>query len=43
VSALHAARLAGRAAAPPAQGWRLELSPGLDEPGRIRAALTTRF
>lgn len=42
VSALHAARLAGRAKAAPAQGWRLELDPGL-ETGRFRAALTTRF
>jgi len=42
VSALHAARLASRHA-PEAQGWRLELEPGLAEPGRFRAALTTRF
>jgi hypothetical protein len=44
VSALHAARLAGRAAPAGApQGWRLELEPGLAEPGRFRAALTTNF
>jgi hypothetical protein len=43
VSALHAARLAGRAAAAPAQGWRLDVRPGLDEPGRFSAALTTSF
>lgn len=42
VSALHAARQAGHTAATP-QGWRLEVSPGLEEPGRYRAALTTRF
>jgi hypothetical protein len=42
VSALHAARLASRHASG-AQGWRLELEPGLAEPGHFRAALTTRF
>ena len=42
VSALHAARQAGRAA-PRARGWRLEVRPGLEEPGAFRAALTTRF
>ena len=42
VSALHAARQAGRAA-PPARSWRLEVRPGLEEPGAFRAALTTRF
>jgi len=42
VSALHAARLASRHASD-AQGWRLELEPGIAEPGRFRAALTTRF
>ena len=43
LSALHAARLAGHTPAPVPQGWRLELSPGLDQPGQFRAALTTRF
>ncbi len=43
VSALHAARLAGHAAAAPQQGWRLDVRPGLDEPGQFRAALTTQF
>jgi len=44
VSALHAARLAGRTPAPgEPSGWRLELEPGLAEPGRFRAALTTNF
>ncbi len=43
VSALHAARAASRAPVEPAQGWRLELEPGLEEPGVYRAALTTRF
>ena len=43
VSALHAARQAGHTAAAPAQGWRLEVRPGLDEPGQFRAALTKRF
>ncbi len=43
VSALHAARLAGHAVAAPQTGWRLEVRPGLDEPGQFRAALTTRF
>ena len=43
VSALHAARLAGQAGAPQSQGWRLDVLPSLDEPGGIRAALTTKF
>lgn len=42
VSALHAARLAGRSHEKP-QSWRLELEPGLAEPGRFRAALTKNF
>ena len=42
VSALHAARQAGHTAATQ-QGWRLDVSPGLDEPGRYRAALTRNF
>jgi|SRR5262245_6630516 len=44
VSALHAARRTSRPK-PNAtqQGWRLELEPGLVEPGRFRAALTTSF
>ncbi len=42
VSALHAARLAGRQQEQ-LQGWRLELEPGLAEPGRFRAALTKNF
>ena len=43
VSALHAARLAGRTAAARQQGWRLDVNPGLAEPGQFRAALTTQF
>ncbi len=44
VSALHAARQAGHdAAATSPQGWRLELSPGFDETGQVRAALATSF
>ena len=43
LSALHAARLAGHGETTRPQGWRLEVSPGLDDPGRFRAALTTRF
>lgn len=43
VSALHAARQAGHAAAATQQGWRLDVRPGLDEPGQFRAALTTQF
>jgi hypothetical protein len=45
VSAIHAARLAGQKheKQQPQQGWRLELEPGLAEPGRFRAALTTTF
>jgi len=42
VSALHAARLAGKSHEKP-QSWRLELEPGLAEPGRFRAALTKNF
>ena len=43
VSALHAARAASRPAAKEAQGWRLEVQPGLAEPGVYRAAFTTNF
>ncbi len=43
VSALHAARTAGRKPAGEAQGWRFEVEPGLEQPGVFRAALTTRF
>jgi len=45
VSALHAARQAGRAATgtPAPQGWRLDVRPNIAEPGAIRAALTMRF
>ena len=42
MSALHAARQAAHATPRP-QGWRLDVNPGLDEPGRYRAALTTNF
>lgn len=42
VSALHAARLAGQSHEKP-QSWRLEVEPGLSEPGRFRAALTKNF
>jgi hypothetical protein len=51
ISALHAARAAGRQAGAGSNGgaqggwqrWRLEVEPGLAEPGVYRAALTTRF
>lgn len=43
VSALHAARQAGHDVAAKPQGWRLELSPGHDEAGQVRAALSTSF
>ena len=43
VSALHAARLAGHTPAASQQGWRLDVSPGLDESGQFRAALSTQF
>lgn len=45
VSALHAARSAGRQAAKAegGTGWRFEVEPGLAQPGVYRAALTTRF
>ncbi len=44
VSALHAARRAGRTTtAPEPQGWRLDVQPGLASPGAFRAALTTHF
>ena len=43
VSALHAARRAGHDAATKPQGWRLEWSPGFDEAGQVRAALSTSF
>jgi len=41
MSALHAARAAGQG--PVRQGWRLDVSPGLDDSGQFRAALTTQF
>src|SRR6185503_5704894 len=43
VSALHAARAAGKMHAGKAQGWRLDLEPDLTQPGAFRAALSTRF
>jgi hypothetical protein len=43
VSALHAAHLAGHKAAAQPQGWRIDVLPGPDEPGQIRAALSTQF
>jgi hypothetical protein len=43
VSALHAARTAGKQTAGEAQGWRFEVEPGLAQPGVYRAALTTSF
>lgn len=46
LSALHAARLAGRAAAagtPAPTGWHLDVSPGQEGTGSFRAGLTTRF
>lgn len=43
VSALHAARSAGRPAAAPVQGWRFELEPGDLSSGSMRAAFTTNF
>jgi len=41
ISALHAARAAGQGGVK--QGWRLDVSPGLDDSGQYRAALTTTF
>lgn len=43
VSALHAARAAGRVKAGGPQGWHLDLEPDLTQPGAFRAALSTRF
>jgi hypothetical protein len=43
VSALHAARAAGRMKSGAAQGWHLDLEPDLTQPGAFRAALSTRF
>jgi len=43
VSALHAARAAGRMHAGETQGWRLDLDPDPTQPGAFRAALSTRF
>lgn len=44
VSALHAARAAGRMhSAEAQQSWHLDLEPDLTQPGAFRAALSTRF
>jgi hypothetical protein len=43
VSALHAARAAGRMHAGAPQGWRLDLDPDPTSPGAFRAALSTNF
>ena len=43
VSALHAARAAGRMHSSGAQGWHLDLEPDPRDPGAFRAALSTRF
>jgi hypothetical protein len=43
VSALHAARAAGRMHTGAEQGWRLDLDPDPSEPGAFRAALSTHF
>lgn len=43
VSALHAARTAGRASLSQPQGWRFEFEPGTIESGQMRAAFTTNF
>ena len=43
VSALHAARAAGRMHTGAAQGWRLDLDPDPTQPGAFRAALSTNF
>jgi len=43
VSALHAARSAGRASLAQPQGWRFEFDPGSIEAGQMRAAFTTNF
>ena len=43
VSALHAARAAGRMHSGEAQGWHLDLDPDPTQPGAFRAALSTRF
>jgi hypothetical protein len=41
MSALHAARAAGQS--PVRTGWRLDVRPGLDDTGQLRAALSTQF
>ena len=43
VSALHAARAAGRMHSGAAQGWRLDVDPDPTQPGAFRAALSTNF
>lgn len=43
VSALHAARAAGRMHTGAAQGWRLDVDPDPTQPGAFRAALSTQF
>ena len=43
VSALHAARAAGRMHTGAPQGWRLDLDPDPTRPGAFRAALSTNF
>jgi hypothetical protein len=43
VSALHAARAAGRMHTGASQSWHLDLDPDPTEPGAFRAALSTRF
>ena len=43
VSALHAARAAGRMHSGEPQGWRLDLDPDPTQPGAFRAALSTHF
>ena len=43
VSALHAARAAGRMHTGAAQSWRLDLDPDPTQPGAFRAALSTNF
>ena len=43
VSALHAARAAGKLHAQKSQSWRLDVTPDGTDPKGFRAALTTRF
>jgi hypothetical protein len=43
VSALHAARAAGRMHTGAARGWRLDLDPDPTQPGAFRAAFSTNF